>query len=185
MGIGPEEAARALRDAEDAADRSQTAAGYQNASHYLVLWGVIWTLGNVAAFLRMSHGTYVFTALMLAGTVGSVLIGRRTPAVGGQRRSSAVRALTISGAMVLFSFGVGRVAEIRSFATAEAVICMALGAAYMVMGTFIGWRLAAVGAIQMIAVILGWTYAREQFFLWMALAGGGGLILGGLWLRKA
>ena len=32
--------------------------------------------------------------------------------------------------------------------------------------------------------VSGYTLLREHYFLWMAFAGGGSLILGGLWLRK-
>jgi hypothetical protein len=31
--------------------------------------------------------------------------------------------------------------------------------------------------------LIGWVFAREYFMLWSAVAGGGGLVLGGLWLR--
>ena len=36
----------------------------------------------------------------------------------------------------------------------------------------------------MAATLIGWVLAHDYFFLWMAAAGGGGLILGGLWFRK-
>jgi len=184
VSIQPEEAARALRDAEAAADRSATAVGYQRASPYLILWGVVWAAGNLAGFFRMPYGTYAFPALMLLGVAGSVVIGLRAGR-DGRRRNYALQSLLIAAAIMLFSFGVQTVMPTRSFASAEAVICLAVGAVYMVMGAAAGRRLAAVGAVLMIAIIVGWIYAREQFFLWMALAGGGGLILGGLWLRKA
>ena len=183
MTIQPEEAARALRDAEAAADRSAAAVGYQRSRQYLILWGLVWAMGNLAAFLRLPLGPYAFPALMLIGVVGSFIIGMRAGR-DGRRRNYALQSLVIAAAFVLFANGVQVVAEIRSLAVAEAVICLAIGAGYMVMGVYMGWRMSAVGVALMIAVITGWLYAREQFFLWMALAGGGGLILGGLWLRK-
>ena len=183
MTIQPDEAARALRDAEAAADRSTAAVGYQRSSQHLILWGVVWAAGNIAAFLKLPLGSYAFAILMLIGIAGSFLLGMRAGR-DGRRRNYAVQSLVVGMALALFSIGTQMVAQITSFATAEAVICLAVGAAYMVMGVSLGWRLSAVGLALMVAVMAGWIYAREQFFLWMAFAGGGGLILGGLWMRK-
>lgn len=120
---------------------------------------------------------------MLLGVAGSFVIGAH--AGRGARRNYAVQSLVVAAALMLFTAGVQVVLHITSLPVAEAIICLAIGAAYMVMGVSMGWRLSAVGALLMLAVMVGWTYAREQFFLWLAIAGGGGLILGGLWLRKA
>jgi hypothetical protein len=179
----PDEAARALKDAEAAADRSAAAVGYQRSSQYLILWGAVWGVGNVAAFLRLPLGPYAFAVLMLLGVTGSVIVGMRAGR-DGRRRSYALRALVVAVAFALFANGMQVVTDIRSFDVAEAVICLAIGAGYMVMGISLGWRMTAVGVALMVAVIAGWIYAREQFFLWMALAGGGGLVLGGLWMRR-
>lgn len=60
MTIHPEDAARALREAEAAADRSNTAVGYARSGQHLILWGVIWAVGNVAGFLRLPLGPMRF-----------------------------------------------------------------------------------------------------------------------------
>jgi FtsH-binding integral membrane protein len=184
VSIPREEAAEALRAAEAAANRSTTAVGYQRASGHLILWGAVWVVANVLAYFRAPYGTYLWPALMLFGVAGSFVLGLRAGRVSGGR-SSALTSLLIAAAIFLFSFGVQAVMDVRSFAQAEAIVCLGVGAAYMVLGVSTGLRMSAVGAVVMIAVIAGWVFAREQFFLWLAVAGGGGLILGGLWLRKA
>ena len=183
MSISRDDAARALREAEAAADRSATAAGYQRASGFLILWGFVWLAGNLAAFLRMPYGNVAFPALMLIGIAGSIALGLR---VGRDMRQShsAPRALVVAAAFALFSYGLGVVLPGLSLMDAEALICLAIGAGYMIMGVSIGWRMTVVGAALLATVILGTLYARDQFFLWLALAGGGGLILGGLWMRR-
>ena len=80
--------------------------------------------------------------------------------------------------------GIGVISPFSTFIQYEAVICLAVGAAYVVLGTQTGLRMSAVGAVIMVATVVGWIYARDQFFLWMAIAGGGGLLLGGVWMRK-
>jgi len=184
MSFEREEAARALHAAEAAADRSATAVGYQRASSHLVLWGVVWLIGYIAGYIRIPHGNVALPALIVLGVIGSFLVGLRARGPG-PRRNYAARSLVIALAMVLFSFGVQAITPVSSLVNAEGVVALGIGAIYMVLGISMGWRLSVVGAALMIAVILGFHYAREQFFLWMALAGGGGLILGGLWLRKA
>ena len=141
-------------------------------------------MGNIAAYLRLPLGPYAFAILMLIGMAGSFWLGVRAGRRDGRRRNYAVHSLVVGVALALFSNGMMVVAQINSLAVAEAVICMAIGAAYMVMGISMGWRLSIVGFVLMAAVLVGWIYAREQFFLWMAFAGGGGLVLGGLWLRR-
>ncbi len=66
----------------------------------------------------------------------------------------------------------------------QSLVTLALGLIYIVIGLSVGWRLLAVGAALMLIVIAGSAWAPDQHFLWMAAAGGGGLILGGMWLRK-
>ena len=184
MIIDRDEAARALTEAKAAAARSTTAAGYQRVSGNLFVWGAVWIVANVAGFFRMPYGGVAFPALLLIGVAGSLAVGF-SGARGSARRDNGARALLVAAAVALFCTGVQVVAPTNSLIVAEALICLAIGASYMVLAGALGWRLAAVGAAQMVGTIVGWVYAREQFFLWMAVVGGGGLILGGFWLRKA
>jgi len=187
VSIGRDEAAQALRDAEAAAERSVSAVGYQRSSGYLILWGVVWGVGNLAAYFSAPRANLIWFVLSLAGVVGSAVLGWRgrklDRATGG--RNAALMSLLIAAAIAGFGAGVGVVSPFHSFAQSEAVICLAVGAAYMVLGSRTGLRMSAVGFVIMVATVVGWVYARDQFFLWMAVAGGGGLILGGVWMRKA
>jgi hypothetical protein len=183
MVIAKEDAARALKEAEAAAGRSSTAIGYDRASPHLLLWGGIWVVMNLLGMARAPYGAFLFPLLMLAGVAGSAWFGFR--AGSGPTGNRGAATLVIAAAFTLFAFGVQALAPTNSFIVAEGVMCLAIGMAYMVMGISVGWRLSAVGAAIMLATIFAGTWGRDQFFLWMALAGGGGLILGGLWLRRA
>jgi hypothetical protein len=66
----------------------------------------------------------------------------------------------------------------------NAFISMFWALAYMAAGAWLGLRLFFTGVATAVAVLLGVLVLREHYFLWMAFAGGGSLILGGLWLRK-
>ena len=185
MAIEKKEAALALRDAERAAGRATVAAGYQDSSGYLILWGVVWALGNLASYFSLPWGGVVWPVLVVAGTVGSVALGVRSQRRADRPVNGGLMALLIALAFMSFSIGVSLIVGPRAFVQVEAIVCLAVGAVYIALGAATGLRIAAVGALVIAATIGGWLFAREQFHLWMALAGGGGLMLGGLWLRRA
>jgi hypothetical protein len=183
MTIPADEAANALRDAEAAAGRSEAAHSYHQASGYLILWGMIWIVGNLASQQSEQTGLLAWDIGALIGVAGSVALGvrQRKP----RREGGGVRALLIALAIVGFGTAVSAIAPALSFAQYSALGGLAVGAIYLAMGAGSGGlRLAAVGATMMVATVIGWFLVREYFFLWMAAAGGGGLILGGLWFRK-
>lgn len=186
MSIGRDEAAQALKDAEAAAGRSVAAVSYQRSSGYLILWGAVWALGNLSAYFNAPGANLTWFVLTAVGVIGSFVLGlrmrRREPGAGP--RNSGVMALLIAVAIAGFGMGVSVINPFSSFAQYEAVISLAVGAAYMVLGAQTGLRMSAVGVVIMAATVVGWLYARDQFFLWMAIAGGGGLLLGGLWMRR-
>ena len=181
MTIPAEEAASALRDAEAAAGRATQARGYQGASGHLFVWGAVWAIGNAAGQFSDRLGSTAWMVLTLVGVVASTLIGRRQM---GRARGGATRALLIACAIGGFGLGAQMVVPPLSLAQANALAGLSVGAVYMAMGASAGLRLAAIGAAVMVGVIVGWVFLRDWFFLWSAVVGGGGLILGGLWFRR-
>ena len=56
---------------------------------------------------------------------------------------------------------------------------------YVLLGALLGLpRYVAIGAIMFLVTMAGFVYAKPYLPFWIAVAGGGGLILGGLWMRK-
>ncbi len=186
MSIRREEAAEALKTATAAAGRSVAAAGYARTAPYLFVWGGVWVLANLAGLVGGLHRGLVWLALSTLGVVASVIISLRIRGPGGGgRRESVVRALLLALAIALFAMAMPIVLPGLTYMQVESLICLAVGAAYVVMGTFTGLRLSAVGMLVMLGAIAAHVWGGPIFFLWMALVGGGGLILGGLWLRRA
>jgi hypothetical protein len=184
MTIPTDEAVSALRDAEAAAGRAEAARGYDQASSYLFLWGVIWIVANVASQVSMPAGITVWNIGGLIGIAGSIALGARrgrAKGTGGALKSFLV-ALAIAG----FGTSAAAIAPALSFPQYSALGGLAVGAIYLAMGAGAGagLRLSAVGAAIMAATLVGWFFARDYFFFWMAVAGGGGLIAGGFWFRK-
>ncbi len=66
-----------------------------------------------------------------------------------------------------------------------AFIPLLMAALYVIRGLWSGWRYSAIG-IGLAALSLGgFFFLHHYFLLWMALVGGGTLILTGLWLHRA
>lgn len=186
MPIGREDAAQALKAAEDAAGRSQRLYGYRGAGGFLILWGIVWAAMDIGYYLGPAVGNGLSLAGDVVGIGGSVLLGmrmKRRP--GGYPARGVIGALLIALAIGLFGLGISEVAQIQNAAQGQAIAGLAVGCVYMAMGAGQGLRLAAVGFLMVVMTLCGWVFAREQFMLWMAFAGGGGLVLGGLWLRTA
>jgi hypothetical protein len=187
MPIGREDAAQALKAAEDAAGRSERMHGYRGAGGFLILWGVVWAVMDVGYYLGPRTGDWLSLAGDLVGFGGSVLLGMRLRSrrPGGYPARGLIGALLIAFAIGLFGLGISEVAPLQTAAQGQAIAGLAVGCVYMALGAGQGLRIAAVG-LGMVALTLGgWVFAREQFMLWMAFAGGGGLVLSGLWLRTA
>jgi hypothetical protein len=181
MTIPAEEAASALRDAEAAAGRSTQARGYEAASGHLLLWGVIWAFANAAGQFNERAGETAWSVLVVVGILGSTFLGARQR----QAKGAMLKAVMMGGAIGGFGAGVQVVVHPLSFCQTGAIASLVVGAVYMATGTVIGLRLSAVGFGVMVATVAGWLFLRDWFSLWDAVVGGGGLILGGLWMRKA
>ena len=58
-----------------------------------------------------------------------------------------------------------------------------LSAIYAAMGLWRGLRFVLVGAFLAAITLGAYFFVKDFFFIWMALAGGGSLLLTGLWMR--
>lgn len=187
MPIGREDAAQALKAAEDAAGRSERLHGYRGASGFLILWGVVWAIMDIGYYLGPATGNWLSLAGDAVGVGGSIFLGmrlrRRGP--GAYPARGVVGALLIAFAIGLFGLGISAVAPVQSAAQGQAIAGIGVGCVYLALGASQGLRLAAVGLAMVALTLAGWVFARDQFMLWMAFAGGGGLVLSGLWLRTA
>jgi hypothetical protein len=56
---------------------------------------------------------------------------------------------------------------------------------YAIAGLWLGYAFVLIGVGISILTLIGYFYVGEEAFsLWMAFVNGGGLLLGGLWMRR-
>jgi hypothetical protein len=55
---------------------------------------------------------------------------------------------------------------------------------YTIAGLWVGYAFVAIGLGIAALTLIGYFFLGSAFDLWMAFVDGGGLVLGGLWMRR-
>ncbi len=84
-----------------------------------------------------------------------------------------------------FFFSMAAVTAPLSARQVDAFISLFFAFAYAIGGVWGGWRLMAIGLVAAAGILFGYFALHQHFYLWMGVVGGGALLAGGLWLRKA
>jgi hypothetical protein len=189
MAITQAEAASALRDVEAATDRTVTMRAYSFASPHLVLWGLVWIAGyGLMGALPLEQWGMAWALLNGVGAGGSALLGYRSRVAA---RHAGLRAPGVCAMLVaIFFVCLFIVAVYVVFAPTRpepylVFPALVLGLVYVVAGVWKMRRMAVIGAAVFILALAGYALLQPWLAYWLAAVGGGGLVLGGLWLRKA
>jgi hypothetical protein len=192
MTLSAQEASGALA-AIDAADRRvRQVAWYRQTSPFLILWGLIWLVANAVTGLWPRFAGLAWLIGVVGGVGFSAVLSylqmqRRAVAheqrPAGRARSSRrmlLLGLTIAGFFPAMFAVLGPLSAQQG----NAFISLFWAFAYMAAGAWVGMRLFITGVVTAAAILVGYFFVREHFFLWMAVVGGGSLLLAGFWFRK-
>lgn len=183
MTISKQEAADALRDITKTERRSVSAQGYHMAAPHLILWGVIWMIGYGAMAAGVTW-PWLWLVLSLSGSAASFAIG--TVMSRGRAKQMDWRWGATFLAIFLFITALFAIVPITTDAQFGAFFPILVALYYALAGIWTrGLRMIVLGALLALFTLIVFFHAREHFQFWMAGVGGGGLILGGLWLRTA
>jgi hypothetical protein len=184
MSIDAREAASALSDIETIAQRVRRSRFYNFASLMLILWGVLIFFGNVASHFWPPLAGYIWIAVNAVGIAGSFAIG----AFDYKRLGVRSFDLRMVAAYVLFfafgalwSIGLGHFTP-RQLGVFWPTYFMMV---YTIVGLWIGPAFVAIGLGITALTLFGYAFIGNWFELWMAVVNGGGLMLGGLWMRRS
>jgi hypothetical protein len=182
--IDRREAATALSDIDDMVRRVRQSRVYQIAGLMLMLWGPLTAVGHLMAWAWPRQAGYGWIVINLIGVAGSFAVS----AIG--RRHTGVRSFDarMFAALVLF-FGFGLLWSIglvqftpRQLGVFWPTYFMLF---YTVVGLWVGAAFVAIGLGITALTVLGYFAAGDWFEPWMAVVNGGGLLLGGLWMRRS
>jgi hypothetical protein len=179
--VSSSDAEQALREISNTERHSATTYVYRTASPHLIVWGVIWMVGYGLAYLKPAW-SLVWPALTMVGLAISVGLGwkerHRVKPFDGRYRATLL-------VVVLFTIAILAILSPKTPAQFGAFVPMLVALFYCVVGIWRrGVRMLVTGIVLAALTVSGYFWVREVFLLWMALVGGGALILGGIWLRN-
>ncbi len=183
MVIDSKEAVAALGEIEAVTRRVRQSTFYLASSMILVLWGVLVGLGNVITFVAPVWANLAWAGVYLLGVAGTIA------AAGWQRSRSATHSVDmrmLAAYLLFFAFGFLWTAGLvqlppRLLGVFWATYFML---AYAIAGLWFGIASFVIGLAIAVLTLVGYFWAGPWFDLWMALVNGGGLVLGGLWMRR-
>jgi hypothetical protein len=183
-GIDPEEAASALSDIDSIVHRVRQSTIYNLASLMLVMWGVLTFAGYLVTWLSPRHAGYAWLAVYVAGIAGTAAISASNHARSGIRTFDT----RMFAAFLLFiAFGIFSSVWLGHFTSRQMgtfwpIYFMLV---YTIAGLWVGQAFVAIGLGIIALTLIGYFFVGNAFDLWMAFVNGGGLILGGLWMRRS
>jgi hypothetical protein len=184
MSIDSKQATEALNEIDAIVRRVRQSRIYDIASQMAILWGVLVFAGNIATYVWPRYGSYIWITVNTAGVVGSFAVS----ALGYTRTAERTFDIRLLAAVVLFfAFGLFCTTVLghftpRQLATFWPIYFMLL---YSIAGLWTGYAFVAIGLGITALTLIGYYFSGVWFELWMAVVNGGGLVLGGLWMRRS
>ena len=181
--IDSQQASEALAEIDDIVQRVRQSQIYELASLAAIWWGALVFAGNVATWLWPRYGGYTWISVDVAGLIGMFAVSLHRSRA--QLHTFDVR--TFLTLVLFFVFGffcanlLGHFTP-RQQSTFWPIYFMLF---YTTAGLWFGYAFVAIGLGITALTLIGYFYIGEAFPLWMAFVNGGGLILGGLWMRRA
>jgi hypothetical protein len=181
MQIDAESAAASLADIDATLARVKRSAQYRNTSLIIIVWGSVIALANLAEQFAPRHGGAIWTIANAVGFAAMLLLGFR------QQRTGQRFDWFFSAAILLF-FGFGLlVCRLGQFGPRELdvfwPILFMFG--YCLSGLWFGRAFILLGLSIALLAYGGYLFLETWFDLYLAVVNGGGLILAGVWMRRA
>ena len=184
MPISPEEASQTLEEIDRTGDYSRELHIYKESSPHFLIWGLVWAFGYAVTDFAPEYRNLAWGAGIAVGALSSIFLASRQTQGGSRARAGfSWRYAAISGGFAAF-FGVMSFVLKLDPRQVDAFIPLVFAGAYLFAGLWAGLRFSLCGVVLAVAVLVGYFNAGTHFGLWMAVAGGGVLVLTGLWLRR-
>ena len=182
--IDRQDAVSALSDIDSIVRRVRQSRIYTTASMILIMWGVLVFVGYCASYLWPREAGLTWFAIDLLGIAGTFALGRFNRARQGGRMFDlrVLAAIALFIAFGLFcSMGLGHFTA-RQMGAFWPIYVMLF---YSIAGLWFGRAFVVIGLSVTALTLIGYFFLGNAFDLWMAFVDGGGLFLGGLWMRRS
>jgi hypothetical protein len=193
--ITPEEARASLAEIDQVTLRIRQTIAAGITAPLLILWGSIWMVCFATEQYYPVWSQKVWFTLVAVGTVVSMLSGLYQSPIKTNGASPLMGRMGLAW-LILFAYAALWARYLgpweiphhaynallnRKWGAYTCTICMF---AYTLMGLWLDRVLMYLGIAVTILTLVGYLYAADYFYVWMAVTGGGALLLTGLFIRK-
>ncbi len=183
MTMNKDEAGQALAQVEETQRQARAFKTYAAAGPIFAAWGVTWLCGNVAYHFELPHAGLITATLGMVSiglSIGLGLASAPANAKAADHGKALLSGLVFAAAVL----GLMMIVAPLDPRAANAVISFLVGATYAYAGIWMGARIGWLGGGVALVVLFAWFGARDYFELIVGAAGGGLLIVTGLWLWR-
>ena len=182
--IDSQQASEALAEIDEITRRVRQSRIYNLASLMLIMWGALVFAGYLGSFWLPRYAGYLWIAVNVAGVSGSFAISALGYPKTGIRTFDFRMLIAL---LLFFAFGFLCTVVLGQFTPRQMgafwpIYFMLL---YIIAGLWVGLAFVAIGLGITVLVLVGYFFIGDWFELWMAFVDGGGLMLGGLWMRRS
>jgi hypothetical protein len=182
--IDSQQASAALNDINDVVRRVRQSRIYQISSIIITMWGVLLFAAYIANYTWPRQGYTIWTVANLLGLAITTAIGFVS------NRRSGTRAFPIRSLvsfLLIGVFGVFCSVVLGHFGPRQTIVFWVLYGMlfYAIAGLWFGYAFIVIAVCTTTLTLIGYYYIGPAFLLWMAVVHGGGLVLGGLWMRRS
>jgi hypothetical protein len=180
--IDRHEASDALVEIAAIAKKVRQSTIYRTASANLIMWGILVFAGYVASYLAPRAAIWIWIAITVIGITGWIVLAawKRQRAKVESFNARLLIAVLLFLAFGVFTILLGHFGP-RQIAAFWPIYFMLV---YTIVGLWTGTAFVVIGLSITALTLFGYVVIGDAFSLWMAFVDGGGLLLGGLWMRR-
>jgi len=181
--IDSKQASAALSDIDDVVKRVRQSRIYEIASLIIVMWGALLVVTYIVNYMWPRQGYTIWTISNLLGLAITTAVGFFFNIRSGARNFPIRSLITF---VLIGAFGAYCSIWLGHFGPRQMTVFWALYGMlfYAIAGLWFGHAFIVIAISTTALTLIGYYYAGSAFLLWMAVAHGGGLIVGGLWMRR-
>lgn len=183
MMMDSKEAIAALGEIEAITRQVRQSNFYRVSSTMLVLWGLLVALGNVVTFVAPFWAKSAWGCVYVLGVAGTIVAAARA---NGRFAARTFDLRMLTAYLLFFAFGFLWTAGLVQLPPRLLNVFWPtyFMLAYAIAGLWLGPAFSVIGLAIAALTLTGYFWAGSWFELWMATINGGGLVLGGLWMRR-
>jgi hypothetical protein len=181
MNLTHDEAQEALSAIQQVTIQTRKAIAHGSSPYHMILWGTIWFLGFLLTHIFPSeYQGWIWIALTTPGIILSAFLGiragRRVRTPGGTK--IAYLWLAVLGYCSINFW----IAQPTSYKQVSLLIVLFMMFGYVMMGIWVEKAATYIGLLVTGLALLGYFLSPSLFNLWMAILGGGTLVVSGVYI---